>query len=157
MPPSPTVSAKDSLRAPTSAHLSIEQTSDTARLPEDTPSSVTLPANASLDKVCVLLKEILDEFKKRPQAAGEAAITTTTTTTLLLLLLLLRQTTVSLFSAAQFSDLDHDHDDDCSTGASLDPYGPIDINEDIPMQLDPAVESPMVAGCPLPEPMARAP
>ncbi|KAH9939123.1 uncharacterized protein BXZ73DRAFT_99796 [Epithele typhae] len=65
MPPSPTVSAKDSPRAPTSAHSSIQQTSDTAPLPEDTPSSVTLPpANVSLDKVCVLLKEILDEFKK---------------------------------------------------------------------------------------------
>ncbi|KAH9912067.1 uncharacterized protein BXZ73DRAFT_107694 [Epithele typhae] len=45
----------------------IQQTSDTLASAEDTPSSVTLPANTSLDKVCVLLKEILDEFKKRPK------------------------------------------------------------------------------------------
>ncbi|KAH9921198.1 uncharacterized protein BXZ73DRAFT_104487 [Epithele typhae] len=55
-------------------------------------------------------------------------------------------------------DLDDDEDDDdYSTGSSLDSYGPTDIDEDVPMQLDPTLQGPMVTGCPPPEPMEKAP
>ena len=48
-----------------------------------------------------------------------------------------------------------DDDDDYSTGSSLDSFGPTDLDEDVPMQLDPAVEGPMVTGCPPPQPLDK--
>ncbi|RPD59730.1 hypothetical protein L227DRAFT_503276 [Lentinus tigrinus ALCF2SS1-6] len=53
-------------------------------------------------------------------------------------------------------DLDDD-DDDYSTTSSLDSFGPTDLEEDVPMQLDPTVQGPMVSGCPPPEPLEKIP
>ena len=50
-----------------------------------------------------------------------------------------------------------DDDDDYSSSSSLDSFGPTDIDEDVPMQLDPTVEGPMMNGCPPPEPTDKTP
>ncbi|KAI0671359.1 hypothetical protein C8Q78DRAFT_766308 [Trametes maxima] len=53
-------------------------------------------------------------------------------------------------------DLDED-DDDYSSSSSLDSFGPTDLDEDVPMQLDPSVEGPMMTDCPPPEPLDKMP
>ena len=52
---------------------------------------------------------------------------------------------------------DDDDDDDYSTSSSLDSFGPTDLDEDVPMQLDPTVEGPTVSGCPPPDPLEKPP
>ncbi|KAI0649513.1 hypothetical protein C8Q79DRAFT_903881 [Trametes meyenii] len=55
-------------------------------------------------------------------------------------------------------DLDEDDDDDYSSSSSLDSFGPTDLDEDVPMQLDPSVEGPMMTdSCPPPEPLDKMP
>ncbi|OBZ66194.1 hypothetical protein A0H81_13806 [Grifola frondosa] len=55
--------------------------------------------------------------------------------------------------APDLDDLDDDDDEDdevdsCSTGSSL---GPSDIDDDVPMDIDPSIAGPLVPGCPPPE------
>ncbi|KAI0822574.1 hypothetical protein BC628DRAFT_1421759 [Trametes gibbosa] len=55
-------------------------------------------------------------------------------------------------------DLDDDDDDDgYSSSSSLDSLGPTDLEEDVPMQLDPSVEGPMVTDCPPPDSVDKMP
>ncbi|KAI0635551.1 hypothetical protein C8Q77DRAFT_1098152 [Trametes polyzona] len=51
-----------------------------------------------------------------------------------------------------------DDDDDYSSSSSdLDSFGPTDLDEDVPMQLDPTVEGPMMNDCPPPDPLDKMP
>ncbi|KAI9061173.1 hypothetical protein FKP32DRAFT_1631829, partial [Trametes sanguinea] len=52
---------------------------------------------------------------------------------------------------------DDEDDDDYSSSSSLDSLGPTDLDEDVPMELDPTVEGPLMKGCPPPEPLEKMP
>ncbi|CDO74503.1 hypothetical protein BN946_scf184979.g58 [Trametes cinnabarina] len=54
-------------------------------------------------------------------------------------------------------DDDDDDDDDYSSSSSLDSFGPTDLDEDVPMELDPSVEGPLIKGCPPPKPLEKIP
>ncbi|KAI0749280.1 hypothetical protein C8Q80DRAFT_1269183 [Daedaleopsis nitida] len=54
-------------------------------------------------------------------------------------------------------DLQDEDDDDYSSSSSVDSYGPTDLEDDVPMQLDPTVEGPMMSGCPPPDPLQKIP
>ncbi|KAI0925509.1 hypothetical protein AcV5_008226 [Taiwanofungus camphoratus] len=47
-------------------------------------------------------------------------------------------------------------DDDCSSASSLESLGTMDIDSDVPMDLDPSISGPEVPGCPPPSPPLRS-
>lgn len=54
-------------------------------------------------------------------------------------------------------ELDDDDDDGYSSTSSLDSFGPTDLDEDVPMELDPVVDGAAMKGCPSPNALDKTP